>query len=171
MTYADFLTRLCELAPEDAVFVADAGNTFFGAAQHLRIRGTQRFIAPGAQSCMGWSLPAAIGAALAGRSPVYAFTGDGSLQMNVQELQTLKHHHLPVKLFVINNGGYRCIEGTQDRLCGGRWIGITAATGLSLPDTEKIAQAYGLPFYRLIYLSALPEVLACSGPCVCEVVL
>jgi len=171
MTYPDFLSRLCDLVPDDAIFIADAGNTFFGAAQHLRIRGAQRFIASGAQSCMGWSLPDAIGAAFTRQGSVYALTGDGSFAMNVQELQTLKHHHLPVKLFVLNNGGYACIKGTQDRLCGGRWLGITAATGLSLPDTGKIATAYGLPFYRLVTLDGLPEVLACSGPCVCEVIL
>jgi acetolactate synthase-1/2/3 large subunit len=126
---------------------------------------------------MGYSLPAAIGASIAGmpRNLVIAITGDGSLQMNIQELQTLVHHHLPVKLFVLNNGGYRSISATQELLCGGRYIGSAAGTGVSFPSTGKIAAAYGLPFWRVATLpeldGMLSEVLAQSGPAVCEVVL
>lgn len=169
--YHDFIRRLSLAAPEDATFVADAGMSMFSTAAAIQIRGRQRLILPGAQSCMGWSLPAAIGAALATKSPVYAFTGDGSLQMNIQELQTLKHHHLPVKLFVLNNGGYYCIKDTQTRLCGGRWVGVGPGCGLTLPDTGKIAAAYGLPFYRIAADDNPAEALAQSGSCVYEVMM
>jgi acetolactate synthase-1/2/3 large subunit len=172
-----FLDRLSKAAPDDAVFVADAGSAFYITSQAVKIRGTQRYITSGAQAEMGYSLPAAIGASIAGmpRNLVIAITGDGSLQMNIQELQTLVHHHLPVKLFVLNNGGYRSISATQELLCGGRYIGSAAGTGVSFPSTGKIAAAYGLPFWRVATLpeldGMLSEVLAQSGPAVCEVVL
>jgi acetolactate synthase-1/2/3 large subunit len=172
-----FIDRLSKAAPDDAVFVADAGSAFYIASQAVKIRGTQRYVTSGAQAEMGYSLPAAIGASFAGmpRNLVIAMTGDGSLQMNIQELQTLVHHHLPVKLFVLNNGGYRSISATQELLCDGRYFGTAAGTGVSFPSTRKIAAAYGLPFWRVATLAeldgTLSEVLAQSGPAVCEVML
>lgn len=171
VTLHDFITRLSELVPDDAIFLGDAGSAMFATAQAIKIRGTQRLLLSGGQSCMGWALPAAIGASFATGRHVYAISGDGSVQMNIQELQTLKHHHRPVKLFVPNNGGYMCIKSTQDRLCGSRWIGISTGTGMSLPDTGKLAAAYGLPFRRIFRLSDLPSALDISGPAVCEVML
>ena len=173
MTFSDFVPLVCDLAEPDATFVADAGGTMFTVAQAIKIRDQQRLILPGAQSCMGWSLPAAIGAAFVNHSRVYAFTGDGSVMMNLQELETLRHLHLPVKLFIVNNGGYGCIKDTQTRLCGGRLIGVGTGCGLSFPEFSKVAAAFDLPFYRLLLqepIVGLESALLESGPCVIEVV-
>jgi len=171
MNLHDFILRLSELADDDGIFVADAGNTMFATAQAIQLHGEQRLLLSGGQSCMGWALPAAIGAALATKRRVYAINGDGSVMMNLQELQTLKHLHLPVKVFVLNNGGYKCIESTQTRLCGSRLVGVSSGTGLTLPDFGKVAAAFDLPYFHLNGLDQLPAALAISGPAVVEVML
>ena len=100
-------------------------------------------------------------------------TGDGSLQMNLQELQTVKLHRLPLKLFVYNNGGYLSIKLTQKSFFGGHFIGSEAGSGIVLPDLGKLADAYGLPFFRLKNnadaAAQLPAILSVPGPAVVEV--
>ena len=123
---------------------------------------------------MGYGLPAAIGAARAGGGrEVLCLTGDGSLQMNIQELQTLKNLRLPVKLFVYNNRGYLSIKLTQRAFFDGNFIGSEENSGVILPDLEKLAGAYGLPFRRLRNNreaeALLPGILAEKGPVVVEV--
>ena len=104
---------------------------------------------------------------------VICLTGDGSLQMNIQELQTMKNCNLPVKLFVYNNAGYLSIKLTQRSFFNGNFVGSEASSGVVLPDLEKIAAAYGLPFKRFSTNSeasaGLHEVLAMQGPVIIEV--
>jgi acetolactate synthase-1/2/3 large subunit len=123
---------------------------------------------------MGHDLPAAIGAAVArGGGRVICLAGDGSLQMNIQELQTLAHHRWPIKIFVLNNGGYLSIRQTQDNFFGLQ-VGATPSSGVSFPDHVKIAQAYGLKATRIDqpdFAQALREVLASPGPELCEIML
>ena len=125
---------------------------------------------------MGSGLPAAIGAAFAdaGRT-VVCFEGDGSIQMNIQELQTLLNYKLPVKLFVYNNGGYLSIKTTQRAFFNGRFMGSEAGSGVILPSFEKIAAAYGLPYFRLknnqVLDAKLPEIFETEGPALVEVML
>ena len=116
-----------------------------------------------------------IGAAVARRGRrVICLAGDGSLQMNIQELATIRHHQLPVKLFVLDNGGYVSIRTTQDNFFGAT-IGSGPADGVSFPDFAAVAEAYGIPAIRLIEPNALDEtiaeVLATDGPIVCHVLL
>jgi acetolactate synthase-1/2/3 large subunit len=124
---------------------------------------------------MGYDLPASIGAAVArpGRR-VICLAGDGSLQMNIQELATIRHHRLPVKLFVLDNGGYVSIRTTQNNFFGAT-IGSGPQDGISFPDFAAVAEAYGLPTVRLDEPAALDEtiaqVLAAEGPIVCHVFL
>lgn len=123
---------------------------------------------------MGYGLPAAIGAAFAGDGKeVICLTGDGSLQMNIQELQTIKNYDLPLKLFVYNNGGYLSIKLTQKAFFNGNFVGSEAGSGIVLPDLEKLAAAYGLPFRRFRNNAEaekyLPGVLSHSGPVIVEV--
>ncbi len=125
---------------------------------------------------MGYDLPAAIGAALARGSGrrVVCLAGDGSLQMNIQELQTLHQTKLPVKLFVLNNNGYLSIRQTQRGFFGGRMVGESSQTGVSFPDICKLADAYGLPVMRVgtrAEYTAMKDLLNQPGPAVFDVCL
>ena len=123
---------------------------------------------------MGYDLPAAIGAAFAHPGKrVICVAGDGSIQMNIQELQTVVHHHLPLKIFVLNNSGYLSMRMTQSGFFG-RLTGESAASGVSLPDMVKIACAYGIPSTRVDRQSQLSQIdlaLAAAGPALIDVVL
>ncbi len=121
---------------------------------------------------MGYELPAAIGAAVAraGKRTI-CLGGDGSLHMNVQELQTLKEQNLNLKVFVINNGGYLSMRMTQSSFFG-RLVGESPASGVSFPDYVAVAKAYGLKSTRIDagnYQRAIREALEEEGPVVCEV--
>ena len=123
---------------------------------------------------MGYDLPAAIGAAFARRGArVICLAGDGSIQMNIQELQTVVHHQLPVKIFVLNNSGYLSIRQTQTNFFGHR-VGESAASGVSFPDMVRVAQAYGIPAMRLERASEMDKIwerMAAPGPLLVDVVL
>src|SRR6185437_6832666 len=97
---------------------------------------------------MGYDLPASIGACVASGKDVICLAGDGSLQMNIQELMTMVYHQLPIKLFYLNNDGYISMKQTQDNFFGRR-IGADTASGVSFPDISKIAEANGLPYMRI----------------------
>jgi acetolactate synthase-1/2/3 large subunit len=97
---------------------------------------------------MGYSFPASIGAALHRHDKqIIAFTGDGSIQMNIQDLQTMKHFDLPIKLFVLNNFGYGIIKQFQDTWFDSRYE--ATGNGYSQPDFQKIANAYGLEYRKI----------------------
>jgi len=126
---------------------------------------------------MGWGLPAAVGAAFATGRRVICITGDGGLMMNVQELATVAHHKLNIKIFVLNNGGYLTIKQTQEMGFEGRLMGVNSNTGLCFPHWGDLAEAHRLPMY---YLTSSPrhpmreqikEVLGFSGPWMCEVMM
>jgi acetolactate synthase-1/2/3 large subunit len=125
---------------------------------------------------MGYDLPAAIGACYgAPDRQIICVTGDGSMQMNIQELQTIVHNRLPIKLFVLNNEGYISIRNTQRGFFKGHFVGCEASSGVSCPDTLKVAEAYGLKSGRIDNQQKLAEhieaVLSEDGPVVCEVML
>ena len=124
---------------------------------------------------MGYDLPAAIGACIAsGRQDLICVTGDGSIQMNLQELQTILTNRLPIKIFLINNGGYHSIRQTQKNFFGEPLVGIGADSNgdLEFPQMEKLAAAYGYPYYAIRNneeMHTLDEVLAAQGSLICEV--
>ena len=163
-------------APDPLTVVTSNGIAYTSTFQAIPIRKGMRMFSNEACASMGYGLPAAIGAAFAdaGRT-VVCFEGDGSIQMNIQELQTLLNYKLPVKLFVYNNGGYLSIKTTQRAFFNGRFMGSEAGSGVILPSFEKIAAAYGLPYFRLKNnqeLDAkLPEIFATEGPALVEVML
>ena len=101
--------------------------------------------------------------------------GDGSIQMNVQELETLVYHQLPIKVFVFNNAGYVSMRQTQDNLFAGNRFGESTATGLGLPDMVELARAYGIPARRVAthadLSAAIDETLASEGPALLDVVM
>jgi acetolactate synthase-1/2/3 large subunit len=161
------------LKPGDVVVCGNASACIvpFQAA-HLK-KGQRMFSNSGAAS-MGYELPAAIGAAFAnGGNRVICMAGDGSIQMNLQELQTIVHHSLPIKILVMNNGGYLSIRTTQrnffDKLTGEGF-----SSGVSFPDTAKIGSAYGIPSIKVkeaAELEAVWQMIDIPGPCLCDVLL
>jgi acetolactate synthase I/II/III large subunit len=168
-----FIEKMVEHLKDDSVIVSDAGSTFFVTSQSLKIRAEQRYITSGAQADMGFTLPAAIGVATAKKGEIIGITGDGSLQMNIQELQTLKHSNIPVKLVVWNNNGYLSIRSTQKNFFAGREIGTDKESGISFPETEKISQAYGIPYFKAETIEELDKqierLLEVKGPAILEV--
>lgn len=170
-----FIEKLKEHLPEDGAVVSDAGSSYYVTSQALNIRARQRYVTSGAQADMGFTLPAAIGVCAANpHIEVIGITGDGSLQMNIQELQTMIHHRFSLKLVVWNNNGYLSIRATQKKFFAGREIGTDAASGISFPDTGRIATAYGIAYHRVSAASALDEALnkmmTTPGPFILEVI-
>ena len=170
----EFVDVLSDLLVGTETILTDAGQPHPILGQSFRIKGDQRYINPGSLAEMGYALPASFGPAAADPTlNVIAVTGDGSLQTNIQELQTLVHYGFNVKLFVINNGGYGSIRRTQETFFKGFFMGSTPESGVTLPDTEAICKAYELPYARCENRSALKpvleQVLAQRGPVLCEV--
>ncbi|HWH83113.1 MAG TPA: thiamine pyrophosphate-binding protein [Burkholderiaceae bacterium] len=135
----------------------------------------QRLFSNSGSASMGYDLPAAIGASFAAPpgASVVCLAGDGSIQMNIQELQTLAHYQLPVKIFVLNNNGYLSIRTSQGNFFK-RLVGEGPANGVSFPDYTKVAAAYGIPARRLDtpeFATGVHEALATPGPLLCEVML
>ena len=122
---------------------------------------------------MGYT-PGAIGASVAaGRREVYCITGDGSFQMNLQELQTIRHHQLPVKFILFNNGGYLLIRHTQSNFMGGRYLGEGPESGVSFVPFERMAETFDFGYLRISRLDELAEKLnelfRFQGPMICEI--
>ena len=164
-------------APDPLTVVTSNGIAYTSTFQSIPIRKGMRMFSNEACASMGYGLPAAIGATFAGGESrhVVCFEGDGSIQMNLQELQTILNYKLPIKLFIYNNGGYLSIKTTQKAFFGGFFVGSEAGSGVVLPSFEKMAFAYGLPYFKLSNnqeLDAkLPEIFAVEGPVVVEVML
>jgi acetolactate synthase-1/2/3 large subunit len=125
---------------------------------------------------MGYGLPATIGGCLAAnRQPVLSVEGDGSLQLNLQELSTLKALNLPIRMFVMNNNGYASIRNTQRNYFDGRYVATGEEAGLIIPDIVKVAQAIGLEAIRINDASELDDkinyVINHPGPIICDVTI
>lgn len=156
-----FVDRLSKKMRKDSVIVSDAGSAFYVVSQGVQLKDEQRYVTSGGQADMGYTLPASIGVSIArGCGEVLGVTGDGSFQMNIQELQTIVHNDLPVKIFVWNNDGYLSIRATQSKFFEGRFIGTDSTSGVSFPDTEKIANAFGIKYFKVADSAMLDEVLA-----------
>ena len=162
-------------APDPLTVVTSNGIAYTSTFQAIPIRKGMRMFSNEACASMGYGLPAAIGAAFACGHDVICFEGDGSIQMNLQELQTLITYRIPVKVFVYNNGGYLSIKTTQRSFFNGKFVGSEASSGLVLPSFEKLAAAYGLPYFRLLNNqeldTKLKAVFSTPGPALIEVML
>ena len=172
---------------EGQITVVGNGSACVVGGHAWVIKKGQRFITNSAIAAMGYDLPAAIGVWAASRDQqcyhqgdrvtgkdLILLTGDGSIQMNLQELQTIIHHEMNIKIFLINNGGYHSIRQTQKNFFGEPLVGIGVDSGdLSFPSMEKLAAAYGYPYVAVYHNSQLPEAveqtLAIDGPVICEV--
>jgi acetolactate synthase-1/2/3 large subunit len=154
---------LCKLLdnylPDKAVVVADSGFAQLIMPTNIRFRHGQRCLQPFSQGAMGYALPAAIGAAMSSDSPVIVVTGDGSIMMNLQELQTIAHGKLPIKILVLVNGVYGIIRKRQQELFRNRTIGTDESNGISCPDFQKIAEGFGLEYRSIGSYADAPRVL------------
>lgn len=130
--------------------ISDAGSAIYVPSQNLKMKEGQRFVLSGAQADMGFALPASIGVYLGDPSKnVLVFTGDGSFNSNIQELATIRHLNIPVKIFVWNNNGYLSIRNTQKKFYQGRVYGTDTNTGLWFPNLSKIAETYEFDYFLI----------------------
>ncbi len=169
-----FIDRLFAILDDDDAVVCGNATACIVPYQAGKLKKGQRLISSSGSATMGYDLPAAIGVAIAKDGRVICLAGDGSLQMNVQELQTVVMNHLPVKIFVLNNGGYLSIRQTQNGFFQGRLIGTGPTSGVSFPDMIKVGTAYGIPSFSVDKLSDLEMVkaeLAKPGPTIFDVQL
>lgn len=171
-----FADKLFKKLEPNAIVVTGNGTAYTGTFQTMKIkRGVRVFTNQGCAS-MGYDLPAAIGASISiGKKPVVCITGDGSIQMNIQELNTIVAYNLPLKIFVLNNNGYLAIRLTQDSYFNGRHYGSEPAGGLCLPRLGAVAQAYGLPISCIHHEAeldaTLDRVLHSPGAEFCEIMM
>lgn len=163
----DIVREISLFAPEDCIITTDVGQNQMWTAQGWQLKKKQRFLTSGGLGCMGFSLPAAFGATFAaGKKKIFAFTGDGGLQMNLQELKTIADRGYPVKIIVFNNDSLGMIREAQMKYHGSRFIGTKQ--GYSVPDLKKTAEAFGIRYVRFDSRS-LKEVLGSDAPALIEI--
>jgi hypothetical protein len=159
------------------VVVCGDGTACVTAFQAIRIRTGMKLFHNSGCASMGYDVPAAIGASMAmpRKERIICLAGDGSIMMNLQELQTVSGLKLPIKIFVLNNTGYHSIRQTQRNFFPDNIVGCGEDSGLSFPDFEKVATAFNLPFRRIQKHDELDDVirwvLTSQGPVLCEVML
>jgi len=170
-----FMETLFEALPERSVVVSGDGTASVTSFQAARLKKGSRLFHNSGSAPMGFDLPAAVGAAIACGRDVVCLAGDGSIQMNLQELQTIATHGLPVKIFVLNNRGYHSIRQTQQNYFPDNVVGCGTESGLGFPDMAKLADVYGFPFVRAQthgdLEAAVGATLARPGRAMCEVML
>ena len=168
-----FMQKLGEILLPSTVLVTSNGTSCVAFLQAFPRKKGQRTFSNSGDASMGYGLPAAIGACLAnGKKETVCLEGDGSIMMNLQELQTLKTLQLPIKVFILKNGEYISIIQTQRNFFNGRLTGCNANSGVEVPDFVQVAKAFGLPTARIRknkdVEKEIKKVLAFKGPIVCE---
>jgi acetolactate synthase-1/2/3 large subunit len=168
---------LSELMTENDILVpGSSGSCSEITMQAFRVKKGQRILNTLGLGAMGFGLPAAIGACLAGeKRRTITIIGDGGLQLNIQELETVARLNLPLKIFILNNNGYASIRNTQRNYFEGRLVCCDPSSGLTFPDTRKIASAYGIKNTRISNYRKFKERLNCvlnsQGTVICEVMV
>lgn len=162
--------------PEEWVTVTSNGSACVCSFQAMHIKRGQRLFTNSGMASMGYGLPAAIGAAVAlDGNPVLCIEGDGSLMMNLQELETVAFNGLNVKVLIVNNNGYHSIRQTQTNSFDANYCGLDPESGVGFPLWERVAYAFDIPFSRVDSLDrlggALDAFLFADGPTICEVVV
>lgn len=168
-----FTEKLSILTPDDTDIVVDTGSVCNIVSQSWNLKKNQNYIISGGLSCMGfWA--SALGIASQGKQ-VVALSGDGSVQMNIQDFATLAYYQMPVKLFVYNNKGYMLIRHNQHNYMNDRFLGVGPDSGVPSVDFVKVANAYGLKAVRIEkkeeIIEKVKEVLEHKGPVICEVMV
>lgn len=171
-----FMERLCGHFKPNQIIVTDMGTALLSGHQVLKIKKGQRLMTSTGLGEMGYGLPAAVGAAFGNpKAEIMCLNCDGGMMMNLQELQTIVHHQLPVKIIIFNNEGYLMIKHTQKALFEGRETCISKSTGMSCPDYKKVATAFGISSYQIRtwddFETVMPKVQNSTGPVICEVMM
>jgi Thiamine pyrophosphate-requiring enzymes [acetolactate synthase, pyruvate dehydrogenase (cytochrome), glyoxylate carboligase, phosphonopyruvate decarboxylase] len=169
-----FIDKLSDYFKDDEIVVTDMGTALLSGHQALKLKAGQRLMTSTGLGEMGYGLPAAIGASFArDRGEVVCLNCDGGIMMNLQELQTVVHHQLPIKIFIFNNDGYLMIKHTQKNLFQGRYSASNKQSGVSCPDFKKIAAAFEIPYFAINDWNELeqimPRVMAATTPIICDV--
>jgi len=177
----DFIEALSDCIPKKSIIITDMGTSFTCTMQAMRNNGINRLFTSSGTSSMGFGLPGAIGAAIADPdSTVICIAGDGGFLMNIQELQTIKHNNLKVKIFILNSNGYLAISVMQDHLFNGAYFGSNSSSGISAPNFLKVAQAFGIHSEKIQFDSSinkesigkkLNNLLQNAGSCLYEITL
>jgi acetolactate synthase-1/2/3 large subunit len=164
---------LSSLMPKKSTVVTDSGLIELILPTNMIFEKGQRCIHPVSQGAMGFAIPAAIGVFNASGLPTVVVVGDGSIMMNLQELQTIKTNNIPLKIIVVNNNAYAIIRKRQKDLFRKRTMGTDKSNGVECPDFEMVADCFGIPFVKIENKKNLSEILesviAMDGPVLCEV--
>lgn len=171
-----FMHALFEQLEEDQIIVTGNGSACVVSFQAAEIKRGQRLWTNSGCATMGYDLPASIGAHKAsGGESIVCLAGDGSIMMNLQELQTITGNALPIKIFILNNSGYVSIFQTHRNFFNGVEVGGGPKSGVTFPDFGKLSVAFGLPYQRAEthadLACAIRQTLAQSGPAVCEIII
>jgi acetolactate synthase-1/2/3 large subunit len=169
-----FMDKLSNFLSSSDALVAGNGLDTVSYIQVYKVKEGQRTYTSINWGAMGWDLPLTIGTCVGkGKTRTICITGDGSLQWNIQELLTIKNYNLPIKIFVFNNRGYSSIRATQKTFFNGRFVGSDESSGVSNPDFELLAKAYGLEYVNILNNEAIDQgikqVLEGNSPVLCEV--
>ena len=165
---------LSKILPHNSIFLSDSGLVELILPTNMSFDKSQRCIHPVSQGAMGVALPALIGAYFASNFPVIAVIGDGSIMMNLQELETISYNNIPAKIFVINNNVYAVIRKRQVEMFRSRTIGTDPGDGISCPDFEKVSSSFNINYIRIEtssnLMSSLQSVIDMDGPVLCEII-
>lgn len=169
-----YVRAISKLIPENSVITTDVGQNQVWVAQSFDVKNGQRILFSGGHGAMGYSLPAAIGASIAMKKPVYCFNGDGGIQMNIQELQMIAREQLPVKIILFNNNALGMIRHFQEMYFNGNYYQTTPSGGFTSPDFRKLSDAYHIDYYLIqstTDIGKLQTVLIDQKPAFVEVIL
>lgn len=154
-----FINRLSYLTEDNVTITTDVGQNQVWVAQSFKFKEHQQALFSGGHGAMGYSLPAAIGAAIGTKKKVYCFCGDGGLQMNIQELQTVIRERLPIKIILVNNEALGMIRHFQEMYFDDRYVQTVPEGGYTVPNFEAVTKAYGLEYFSVNELSDINEKL------------
>jgi acetolactate synthase-1/2/3 large subunit len=154
-----FMYDLCEYSKPKSILVTDAGSNYYIGGQAWRFNKKQVEISSVANAAMGLSIPLSIGAAIASKKQVLSVTGDGSIELNIQELKTISHYRLNIKTFVINNGGYVSMKKWQDNFFDGNRLDTEELTGVGTLNFKDISRAFDLKYFLIKDVKKIKESL------------
>jgi acetolactate synthase-1/2/3 large subunit len=169
-----FIDKLCDLLSENDIITTDTGTALLSGHQAFKIKKFQRLMTSTGLGEMGCGLPYAIGASFANKkNNIINLNCDGGMMFNLQELQTIVHHKLPIKIFIFNNDGYLMIKHTQKNLFKGKYVGVDKKSGISCPDFSRIAKAFNIKYFSINswrdFNRVIPIINKAKYPIICDV--